>query len=395
MKKYYFLIIVALILGLALAGCTFLSNIGQVPDTGQSGVAYLTKGLPFVPVGLWHFDEGKGDKAYDSSVNVNNGDLTKMDTTTCWVPGKFGKALSFDGVDDYVEVASDSSIMPATLTIEAWIQPGKTGARQSIVSKWDGGGDASYSLELTSGNKFLFYLHNGTTTQSITGTTGVIIGTWYHVAGTYDGFIARLYVNGNLEAGPTTLVAPMTSSSVPLRIGASGKSSPYPICCAFKGLVDEVRIWDIALTGFQLEPVPVAMDIKPGSCPNPLNVKSQGVLPVAILGTEDFDVTQVDPATVKLEDVAPLRWAIEDVATPSEECNTLGPDGYLDLTLKFDTKEMLGKLNLSTSDLVDESEIVLSDLEDGDCPTLTLTGYLYDGTPIRGEDTVLIIKKGK
>ena len=116
---------------------------------------------------------------------------------------------------------------------------------------------------------------------------------------------------------------------------------------------------------------------------------------MAILGTSDFDVTQVDPATVKLEGVAPLRWAIEDIATPSVECNTFLPDGYLDLTLKFDTQEILGKLNLFTSDLVDESEIVLNDLEDGDCLTLTLTGYLYDGTPILGEDTVLIIKKGK
>ena len=62
----------------------------------------------------------------------------------------------------------------------------------------------------------------------------------------------------------------------------------------------------------------MAVDIKPQSCPNPLNVKKKGVLPIAILGTEDFDVTEIDPASVELEYISPLRWALEDVATPYE-----------------------------------------------------------------------------
>ncbi len=256
MKKLIYLIVLAFILGLVLTGCTLLSNIGQAPATEQSGITYLTKGgvPPSVDlVGLWHFDEGVSTIASDSSGNGNTGILTNMDTATCWVLGKFGNALSFDGMNDCVEVPSDSSIMPATLTVEAWIQPGKTGARQSIVSKWDGMGDASYSLELTAGNKFLFYLHNGTKTQSITGTTVVAIGTWYHVAGTYDGSSANLYVDGNLEEGPTTLVAPMTNSNVPLRIGVSAAYPPlYPIHSPFKGKVDEVRIWKVALSQDQL-----------------------------------------------------------------------------------------------------------------------------------------------
>ena len=249
MKKLSYLIVLTLILGLVLTGC-LLSNVGQVPTTEQSGISYLTKAIlsPNDLVGLWHFD---GD-VKDSSGDVNDGNVYG---TTAYVDSPMGQALSFNGVGDYVEVDSDSSIMPAMLTIEAWIQPGKTGTRQSIVSKWDGFGDASYSLELTSTDKFLFYLHNGTTTQSITGTTIVTIGTWYHVVGTYDGSKASLYVNGNLEAGPTTLVPPMTDSSVPLRIGASAKKDPYPIYCAFKGLIDEVRIWKIALSSEQLDEV--------------------------------------------------------------------------------------------------------------------------------------------
>jgi len=131
--------------------------------------------------------------------------------------------------------------------------------------------------------------------------------------------------------------------------------------------------------------IEVAVDIKPQSCPNPLNVKKNGVLPVAILGTEDFDVTQVDPATVELAGVPPLRWALEDVATPSEseECTTAGPDGYLDLTLKFDAQEIVAALDGGVSG--------------GDVLVLELTGNLFvefNGTRIVGEDIIIIIKKG-
>jgi glucose/arabinose dehydrogenase len=54
-------------------------------------------------------------------------------------------------------------------------------------------------------------------------------------------------------------------------------------------------------------PVQPALDIKPGSCPNPLNRRSRGVLPVALLGTEDFDVTDVDVSTLTLGRGGPVR----------------------------------------------------------------------------------------
>jgi hypothetical protein len=137
----------------------------------------------------------------------------------------------------------------------------------------------------------------------------------------------------------------------------------------------------LALERFAPPPpvIEVSVDIKPMSWPNPLNVKSRGVLPVAILGTEDFDVTQIDPATVRLEGIAPLRWALEDVGTVGDPL--AGPDGFTDLTLKFDTQEIVA---------------ALGDVNDGDVMVLHLTGNLteeFGGTPIVGEDVVRIIKK--
>jgi hypothetical protein len=125
--------------------------------------------------------------------------------------------------------------------------------------------------------------------------------------------------------------------------------------------------------------IEVPVDIKPMSWPNPLNVKAKGVLPVAILGTADFDVSQVDPATVRLEGVAPLRWALEDVGTAGGPL--AGPDGFTDLSLKFDNREIVS---------------VLGAVNDGDNVVLNLTGNLkpeFGGTPISGQDVVCIIKK--
>jgi hypothetical protein len=128
----------------------------------------------------------------------------------------------------------------------------------------------------------------------------------------------------------------------------------------------------------------VAFDIKPGSCPNPLNVNDQGVTPVAILGTADFDVTQVDAASMMLEGVAPAMWAYEDVSTPVApggglcECTTAGPDGFMDLTLKYDTPE----LAMALYPVVDQQTRVL-----------TIRGTMVDGAPIMGQDCVRIIWK--
>lgn len=135
---------------------------------------------------------------------------------------------------------------------------------------------------------------------------------------------------------------------------------------------------------------PVYVDIKPGSCPNPLNLKGKGVLPVAILGTEDFDVMTVDPATILLTregyeetGAPPLRWAWEDVATPFEgelcDCHDLNGDGYMDLTLKFDIQELVLVLELDTLA--------------GETTPLILMGNLKEedgGTPIKGRDCVRI-----
>jgi hypothetical protein len=135
--------------------------------------------------------------------------------------------------------------------------------------------------------------------------------------------------------------------------------------------------------------MPVAFDVKPGSCPNPVNLNSAGALPVAVLGTADFDVMKIDPISIRLEGVAPIRSSLEDVATPfdpftgkehcSQDCSGDGPDGWLDMTFKFDNQEIVE---------------ALGETYFRECRVVTLTGNLreeFGSTPIEGEDVILIL----
>ena len=145
------------------------------------------------------------------------------------------------------------------------------------------------------------------------------------------------------------------------------------------------------LTLEKITPVPYIMvnvDVKPTSCPNPLNRKSKGVVPIAILGTEAFDVTNIDPATINIEGIAPLRWSYEDVAAPYEEgfsdplskmdCTNEGPDGLTDLLFHFKTEEIA---------------TLFPDEERGDLVIINIDGQLIDdGAMIIGEDVMIIVK---
>jgi hypothetical protein len=154
---------------------------------------------------------------------------------------------------------------------------------------------------------------------------------------------------------------------------------------------DFVDVWGIVenetypfLLAFVTPVVEVAVDIKPGSCPNPLNLAGNGVLPVAILGTEDFDADMIDPVSVRLAGVGSIRSSLEDVAAPAAgsdecDCGISGPDGHGDLTLKFKTQQLVGQIVNVLGEPVEDEQLVLS-----------LEGRLFDGTIIRGEDCIIV-----
>ena len=245
MKKLYYLIVLALILGLVLTGC-LLSNVGQVPTTSQSGITYLTKGgLLSNLVGLWSFDEGsEATTVADSSGNGNTGDISGA---TPGEAGNFGNALSFDGSGDYVEVSDSASLKPSNVTVECWVKGSTIKSYQYIVAKYYVGDRASYGLYTGSSGGLFFYVSDGGYSLSNDAGTGVWNDEWHHIAGTYDGLTLKLYVDGN-EVGtgkPVTKIIGYNTNN--LFVGSYG-TGYY-----FTGTIDEVRIWNTALTPGTIE----------------------------------------------------------------------------------------------------------------------------------------------
>lgn len=121
-------------------------------------------------------------------------------------------------------------------------------------------------------------------------------------------------------------------------------------------------------------PLKVDIDVKPGSFPNSICLNDQGLLPVAILGNQTFDVTQIDPSTININGIyITLRGSMKKpkLAYSFEDVNT---DGFTDLITFFSIPELVNAGILAE-----------------DTTSLRVDGRLYDGTRIAGTDTVNIV----
>lgn len=139
----------------------------------------------------------------------------------------------------------------------------------------------------------------------------------------------------------------------------------------------------VAVTVSVIEPPPsvtLTVDIKPGSEANPVNLSSHGVIPVAILGSADFDVSQIDPSTILLEGVAPVRCSMADLDLDDSDDTLVTGDGFADLKLKFRTAQLAA---------------VLGDFTRNETVVLTLTAQLLDGTAVEGTDTIRVLKNNR
>jgi len=370
MKKYYFLIIVALILGLVLTGCSLLSNISQVPATEQSGIAYLTKGSSPDLVGLWHFDEGSDLYAYDSSGYDNNGTLHNFLVPYGWVTGMFGQALSFDGANDYVDCGAivDNTITTA-LTIEVWLYYNTPAQLGGILSNdIPFLSQKGFNLGLWNDGKIYWDVGNGT----VLGRTSYAMPAsgWHYVVGTWDGSTVTLYVDG-ASVGTASLNGLYADPNQGLWIGKCNNVSYPTHNYPFNGLIDEVRIWKTALTAgeitYNYDLRNVLIDIKPGGNPNSINLGSNGVIPVAILGSAIFNADTVDPLTVKLAGAGVKLKGNSGNAGSLEDVND---DGYLDLVVQVYTEN----LGLATGDVI-----------------AVLNAYTYAGPALTGSDLIRIV----
>jgi tetratricopeptide (TPR) repeat protein len=205
-------------------------------------------------VAHWKLDEQSGTVASDSSGNGHNGRLMGgMSFDKNSVVGVIGNALDFDGRDDYI-VAETVSLSPNAFTIALWFNPDSnldnSSNRMDIVY-WGGRikphGDKPYLTfnKFKTGEVRLFVSVVGVEYSINTTTNSWQGSTWYHIAATFDGAELKIYVNGALENTAAHPGRHHPSSSVYFGIRTDGQY-------AFDGKLDDIRIYDHALTGDEI-----------------------------------------------------------------------------------------------------------------------------------------------
>jgi O-glycosyl hydrolase len=193
------------------------------------------------------FGEAGGTTALDASGNGNAGTISGAARTAA---GKYGGALSFDGSSSWVTVPATNSLnLTAGMTLEAWVQPAaaSTGWATALLKERPGG--LAYALYAAdgAGRPPAGYINRNGADVDAAGSSALPLNSWSHLAATYDGAILRLYINGT-QVHSRSQTGNIATSTGPLRIGGNGIWGEH-----FSGLIDEVRVYDTALTQTQIQ----------------------------------------------------------------------------------------------------------------------------------------------
>jgi regulation of enolase protein 1 (concanavalin A-like superfamily) len=193
-------------------------------------------------VGYWPFDGSLKDMAGTATGTFVGG-------TAVYQPGQIAQAISFDGVDDYVNIPSPTN--PSIYTISAWVKPAGTAAA-GIITRTSAAGPASewsHQLRINTAGQFHHYLWVGAE-RNIPGTTTIVPDTWYHVAiVAQNSGPMRLYVNGKEDGVSIDTAGALWAAGDRIFVGSnSGHGMGW-----FKGLVDDLRIYDRELSAAQIK----------------------------------------------------------------------------------------------------------------------------------------------
>jgi hypothetical protein len=197
-------------------------------------------------IGQWKLNQTSGTTATDSTVFGRNGSLTGSAnwSTDCSGTGNF----DFNGTSHVFTVANATDFQPTAMLSEAaWIKGDSWGSgnnANAILRKGDTNPN-NYTLQIADGRVEL--LLDGNDSAGIRGNTVLTTGQWYHVAATWDGATAKIYVNGQLDNSPGTAKAsPIGTDTRPIYIGG-GASADY-----FDGMIRDVRLYNRPFSSAEL-----------------------------------------------------------------------------------------------------------------------------------------------
>lgn len=233
---------------------THTTNSGYIGDTGEIPAQSVWDNNF---VGVWHMSQDPTSSGvFDSTSNSNDGTPNGTMTSADLVDGKIGKAIDFDGTDDYIDVGTDSTLnTTSALTYEAMYNISTTPVNlATLVCKWDQ--DAitfQGELHVNTDDSVASNIYNsggGTSVNANTnsGDGGDWVDALWHYAvttinvSTGDGK-ARLYMDGDLNVTSTGTIATINSiASTPTTLGERYNSATST---QMDGLFEEVRISNV------------------------------------------------------------------------------------------------------------------------------------------------------
>jgi len=219
---------------------------------------YVKAVLPDSCVLALDFDEGSGTIVYDSSANGNDGTLLPVGSLPQWVDGKFGKALQFDGINDYVEVPDSNSLdLRNELTIELWANSqdwivGGSGWRPFVDKLETYVFEKSFYPSATNG-ALAFHLWSGGSRvgnwdSHLSNSLTWEFGKWYHFLMGYNKSYVKFYRDGQYIGGVAeTAQIDVTNNNITIGKGPTGPGWEGYVEW-FNGTIDSVRIYNKALT---------------------------------------------------------------------------------------------------------------------------------------------------
>ncbi|MCP4256363.1 MAG: hypothetical protein GY774_02420 [Planctomycetes bacterium] len=242
---------------------TYLVPLVLVLALAGSASAELVLHLPF--------DEGSGAVTEDVSAS---GLQATLERDYQWTAGIFGQAVSF--TDGHAEVSGDPLNLPQ-ITVMAWVNPTSIQPElppnhwtnhNNIYGKKGNNGDDSIGLSLTAGDGVFFYADTGADNLLYAPDAGVQTGQWQHIAATFDGTMMKIFLNGE-QVGD---MAAAGSDSIieifhPVRIGGN----PDQGTLDFDGAIDDVKVFDQALTTGEIQQAMKSGSAGLASNPNPAN----------------------------------------------------------------------------------------------------------------------------
>jgi hypothetical protein len=234
-----------------IPGCTsctsFITSYGEVPPASDTSL-------------LLHFNENSSLVGDDSGKghNISFGSPTPEGVyDPCepqWVEGRYGRALEFDGIDDYLEINNSEHLnFTSPFTVLAWVKPRSDIMASSIFNIIEKEGDYGLRVSWDALPRFFVDTPNCVGFCDVSGNVSFVPEIWQCVGGKYEASTVRVYLNGIL-VGSDSAPGFLLSSEYSMIIGGDvpppsdpGLPNPFP------GAIDEVAIFNRALSDDEIQ----------------------------------------------------------------------------------------------------------------------------------------------